>query len=99
MTRPDVRTLSGRSAISTHARPLGPLPRHAIRETIGARMGDVDLHAWFHGEELETCRACGERAAIRVAATRPSLCLACGGVDTAEDASAIDVVGRSQEHS
>jgi hypothetical protein len=62
-------------------------------------MGDVDLHAWFHGEELETCRACGESAVIRVGASRSSLCLACGRAETAEADPAIDVLGGSQEHS
>lgn len=62
-------------------------------------MGEVDLHAWFNGEELETCRACGESAVIRVGPTRASLCLACGSADTAEDKPAIDVLGGSQEHS
>lgn len=47
-------------------------------------MDDVDLHAWFQGEELETCHACGERAAIRVTASKSFLCLACGNVDAAE---------------
>jgi len=62
-------------------------------------MGDVDVHAWFRAEELETCRACGESATIRVGTTRSSFCLACGAVDTAEDDPTIDVLGRSEEHS
>jgi hypothetical protein len=62
-------------------------------------MGEVDLHAWFRGEELERCRACGEGATILVPAIRSSLCLACGSVDPAEDDLAVDGLGCPQEHS
>jgi uncharacterized Zn finger protein len=68
-------------------------------------MGDVDPHAWFTGEELAPCPACGERAAIPVLASRSVLCLACGSVTTAEGTpkptqseAAIDGVGQSQQH-
>jgi ribosomal protein S27E len=69
-------------------------------------MGDVDPHAWFTGEELASCPACGERAAIPVLASRSVLCLACGSVTAtevspkaAESGAAIDGVRQSQQHS
>jgi hypothetical protein len=68
-------------------------------------MGDVDPNAWFTGEELAPCPACGERAAIPVLASRSVLCLACGSVtateesaNAAESEAAIDGVGQSQQH-
>jgi hypothetical protein len=69
-------------------------------------MGDVDPHAWFPGEELAPCPACGKRAAIPVLPSRSVLCLACGSVTAtegspkaAESEAAIDGVGQSQQHS
>jgi hypothetical protein len=62
-------------------------------------MGEVDLHAWFQRDELETCRACGETAAIRLPNARSFLCLVCGSVEAAEDDAEIDSPGRWQEHS
>jgi hypothetical protein len=62
-------------------------------------MGEVDLHSWFQRDELETCRTCGEAAAIRLPNAGSSLCLGCGSVEAVEDNLEVDGPGRSQEHS
>jgi hypothetical protein len=62
-------------------------------------MGDVDLDAWLSERELERCSACGEATVIRFPASGARLCLSCGTREAPEDDEAIDVLGRSQEHS
>ena len=49
-------------------------------------MDDVDLHAWFKSDELESCAACGEHGAIRLPTNGSTLCLSCGAVHAAAGA-------------
>jgi hypothetical protein len=51
-------------------------------------MGDVDVHGWFDSGELQGCPACGETACIRLPASGSLLCLSCGSVVSATEASA-----------
>jgi hypothetical protein len=47
-------------------------------------MDDVDLHAWFKRDELESRAACGEQGAIRLPTNGSTLCLGCGAVRAAD---------------
>jgi hypothetical protein len=49
-------------------------------------MGDVNLHAWFGSEELESCPSCGDMARLRLPASGSLLCLSCGAVSATADA-------------
>jgi hypothetical protein len=48
-------------------------------------MRDVNPHLWFSPEELELCRACGERSAVRLSAGDSVVCFACGHVADVDD--------------
>jgi hypothetical protein len=62
-----------------------PIADHRSINGRWVRVDDLDPHAWFQRDELETCSLCGEHAAIRLPTSGSLLCLVCGGVTVAPE--------------